>query len=261
MDYINTDKLLFVLANQGAGGYKLGRIIACLDNVYWYSNELNGNNPYNVFYNNIVNGKNISPYHFDRLYNNINLPVIGERLERYFNLSDYDLVYSRWNEYMNTIEGLDKILNNNYLLYVLHENPSTILSRFPNSKIINLIDSDINFVVDRYIETTALFPICINNIIPAPWYNTLFNQKLIKLCKICSNPTYRDYWAYITYNTKYFTEYEIQYRKYVSSIVQPREELVHKNVLNITWDSMDIVKLIDFTKSTLIDVNYNLLIK
>lgn len=261
MDYLNSNKLLFVLANQGSGGHRLGRIISCLNNVYWYSNELNGKNPYDVFYNNIVNGKNISPYHFDRLYNGVNLPVVGERLERYYELLDYDQVYSLWNDYMNTIPDLDNVLTNNYLLYVLHENPSNILKRFPNSKIINLIDIDINFVVNRYIETTALFPICINNIIPKPWYNNLFNQQLIELREICDNPTYRDYWAYINYNTIYLKNYELQYRKYVEEIIQPREELIHKSVLNITWSSINMDELMKFTKSMSIDENYKLLIK
>jgi hypothetical protein len=59
----NNTNYLFILANQGAGGHRLGRIISCFNNVYWYSSKHNGEHPWDVFFTEAVSGKNISQYH------------------------------------------------------------------------------------------------------------------------------------------------------------------------------------------------------
>jgi hypothetical protein len=261
MNYIESDKLLFVLASPGGGGHRLGRLVSCLNNVHWYSHAFNGLQPYDVSYNNIVNGKDISPYHFDRLYNNRIIPVVGERLERYFDSADHDKVYKLWNDYMNTTD-IDQILSNKYLLYVLHDNPADILNRFPNCKIINLIDVDIESTADRYIKTTALFPIHINSINPRPWYINAFNKKITELCSMVDKPTYRDYWAYITYNTLYVDDYVMEYKDYVIKIITEHNNslITDYRVMNTTWESIDVDELIQFINAVSIDSNYTKLL-
>ena len=261
MNYTESDKLLFVLASPGGGGHRLGRIVSCLDNVYWYSHEFNGLNPYDVSYNNVVNGKDISPYHFDRLHKNKILPVVGERLERYFDSADYDEVYDLWNNHMDSA-GIDQIMENKYVLYVLHDKPENILKRFPNCKIINLVDIDIELTADRYMNTTALFPIHINSIVPKPRYINTFNEKLIELRSVTSKPTYRDFWAYTKYNTLYVTDYDMEYKKYVIKIITEHNNssITDYRVTNITWEGMEVLKLIQFCNSQSIDSNYTKLL-
>ena len=44
------NNLLFISFEQGGGGHKIGRVLSCLPNVYWYSHKDNGINPWNVHF-------------------------------------------------------------------------------------------------------------------------------------------------------------------------------------------------------------------
>ena len=53
------DKHIFVSFEPGTNGYKLGRVLASLPCMHWYSCEENGVNPWNV--------SNVTKQHFDRI--------------------------------------------------------------------------------------------------------------------------------------------------------------------------------------------------
>jgi hypothetical protein len=158
--------------------------------------------------------------------------------------------------------GIDQIIANKYVLYVLHDTAVDILRRFPNCKIVNLIDVDIESTADRYMKTTALFPIHINTIVPNPWYVNAFNKKLIEVCSVTTKPTYRDFWAYDTYKTLYVDDYDMEYKKYVSKLIRKHNGslITDHRVMNTTWESMDILKLIEFFNASLIDEKYTRLL-
>lgn len=258
MDYINSDQLLFVLASPAGGGYRLARIISCFDNVHWYEARLNGRYPYSIYYTPELKGRDISPYHFDRRTPEGMVPLIGERVERF-----WDDV----NEYYNTVwpSEMDrcaahKILNSGkHLLWVLHDLPQD-LSRFPNAKIINLLDTDLENVIDRYLTTTALFPVSIENPALKPNVDNLYTEKLKTLEKQNPAPTYRDFWAWTNYGVPVFQdEYTAVYRKYVSAMIKSRDTMQIKEnpkCLTVTWDSLDINLIKNFIAAESIDPNY-----
>lgn len=258
MDFNNSDQLIFVLASPAGGGYRLGRLVCCLDNVHWYEAKLNGKSPNSVYYTPELKGKNISPYHFDRRTQTGMIPLIGERVERFWdNPEEY---YSKvWPQEMIKA-GADKILTSGKsLLWVLHDMPNDLF-RFPNAKIINLIDPDVEAVIDRYMITTALFPITIENPSLKPESDNEHSRKLKALEKINSAPTYRDFWMWENYNVAEYSEaVNSQYRIYVSDLIKKNDRsLVKENpkCLNITWDSLDVNLIKEFIGAGSIDPNY-----
>ena len=262
MDYINSDQLLFITASAGNGGHRLGRIISCIDNVYWYANEkINGINPWDIFPSDLVKGKNISPYHFDRITDKGVIPLLGERAERYWLEDDLDTFYNqKWPAAMASA-GADQIINSGkYVLWVLHDTPQYLLTRFSNAKIINLIDTDIDYVIDRYLTTTALFPITINNKSIKPDYVNLYSIILEDLKAINPDPTYRDYWAWERYNIPvYLEEMNFDYRSYVSDLINKQHNARIKEnpkYINVTWDNLNIDLIIDYLDASSINKNY-----
>ena len=262
IDYYNSDHLLFVVASAGAGGHRLGRIVSCIDNVYWYADaKTNGLNPWDIFSTNLVKGKDISPYHFDRLTPKNVVPLIGERVEHYWLDKDLNLYYKQnWVEAMN-LAGADNIIDSGkYLLWVLHDTPQYLLSRFPKSKIINLIDTNVDATIDRYIATTALFPITINNKSIKPNYQNDYAMNLDNLRKINPTPTYRDFWSWSNHQIPFYsTKFDLEYKKYVSSmILQQHAERIKENpeYINVTWDDLNVRDIIKYLGANSIDENY-----
>lgn len=259
MDVKLSDKLLFIVANPGAGGHRLGRIVSCLDNVYWYSHENNGINPWDVSSNDIVSGKNISKYHYDRLINNTMVPLVGHRIERYWDHGDFEHYYRLWACGMET-SGANSIMNNGqYISWVLHDQPDVLKNRFPNCKIIHLKDPD--DVLDRFMRTTALFPIHIRNTQYKPSYYSNFGSDIEHLIKYNSNPTHRDYWAWTIHGEPFYTSfYDIEYRDYIDLRLKQNTQMDIPGVLNISWDNLSIEYIKSYLNSNSIDDNHNLLL-
>ncbi len=269
MDYVNSDRLLFITASAGAGAHRFGRIISCIDNVYWYANDKrNGSMPWDVFPTDAVKGKDISRYHFDRLVTNDPapstknmIPLAGERIERFWNESDIDEFYkTKWSLVMNEV-GADKIINSGkYLLWILHDSPQYLLNRFPNAKIINLIDTDIDYVIRRYMKTTALFPINIINKNIKPDYINSHAQSINDLMNFNPSPTYRDYWSWNKFKKPVFqNEMETLYAQYVTKMLTEQHiERIKENpkYLNVTWDNLDINTILNYLNAKSIDNNY-----
>ena len=258
MDYVNSDQLIFVLASPAGGGYRLARIICCLDNVYWYEAKLNGKYPYSIYYTPELKGRDISPYHFDRRTTKGMVPLIGERVERFWH--DPEAYYSQvWPREMQHC-GADKILDSGKkLLWVLHDLP-TDLDRFPNAKIINLVDRDLEQVIDRYLTTTALFPVSIENPALKPKVDNAYTTVLKGLEQINPTPTYRDFWMWETYQIAvYSTAHDNEYREYVSELIKTNDRsLIKENPkhLTVTWDTLDIESIRTFLDADVVDPNY-----
>jgi hypothetical protein len=156
--------------------------------------------------------------------------------------------------------GADDILDSGKkLLWVLHDLPAD-LDRFPNAKIINLVDRDLEQVIDRYLTTTALFPFKIENRNLKPIVDNQVSKNLLELEKLNPNPTYRDYWAWTTKGVaEYSTVFNEDYIKYVSNIIfHQQTEMSKENpkCLNITWDSLDVNLIKEFIGAGSIDPNY-----
>jgi hypothetical protein len=270
MDYTNSDRLLFVLASPAGGGYRLARIISCFDNVHWYTSKGNGLYPWSVVRDNIskprlsaarVKGRNISKYHFDRRTENGMIPLLGERIEKFWEINELDIFYEEnWNNEFLISGGADITASGKYVLWVLHDIPTTLLNRFPNAKIISLLDDDPYEVIRRYLTTTALFPFKIENRNLKPVVDNQVSDNLLELEKLNPNPTYRDYWAWTTKGVAdYSTVFNEDYIKYVSDIIfHQQTEMSKENpkCLKVTWDSLDIDLIKNFIASESIDPNY-----
>ena len=247
---------LFVLANPGAGGHRLGRIISCCSNVYWYSAGRNGLNPWNIFKNERVAGKSVSEFHYDRYVGTTLVPLVGERIERYWETADIEFFYETvWNKLMSNTVFQD-VLQDHILHWVLHDTPEKLLSRFPDAKIISIIDTDVEAVTDRYLETTANFPIFYRHFGLLPSYKTEY-ARIIEM--LPQSATEKDLWSFLNprKNSHHF------YREILDQLNTAnikRQECIHKNHLTVTWDNLKIDKLAEFLLADDIDENYRNLI-
>ena len=274
MDYTKSDQLIFVLASPAGGGYRLGRILCCFDNVFWYSCVRNGMFPYSIFRKNPnkprlaaakVKGRTISKYHFDRRTQTCMIPLLGERIEKFWKDNQLETLYKEnWNNEFR-IAGGPEILNiGASILWVLHDIPSNLENKFPNAKIINLLDDDIYSVIDRYLTTTALFPFKIENTNLKPLEDNQVSKDLAELEKLNANPTYRDYWAWTNKGVPVYDNlFNEDYIKYVSSIIiSQQQELTKENpkYLTVTWDTLNIESIKQFIGASSIDEHYKQLL-
>ena len=250
-----SDRLLFVCASPGNGGHRLARIISCCENVHWYSDVRNGIHPWDVYYNPEhskgkfkVSGKDISPYHFDRYIGELSVPLVGERIERYWNNEDLEYFYQKvWVREMKRSGALDIIDSRKFLLWVVHDDPQYILRRFPNSMIINLIDDSIEKTVSRYLKTTAMFPIELKDKRLKPAYQTNYSYLVETLLNSNPKANTRDLWTYEIYQQyQYESKMEDRYRLYVKKYLDElheKKQFSHKNVCNLKWSSFSIEQL------------------
>lgn len=267
-DIINSNKLLFICASPAGGGFRLGRIVSCLNNVYWYSDQRNGERPWHTFFNNPnsvgdkrVTGKDISEFHYDRYINGKTVPLVGERIERYWNAEDLDYFYDDvWTERMEFSKAKDLMRKGLYISWVVHDTPDYIASRFPNAKIINLVESDFSSIVDRYKKTTALFPIVIRSDALKPHYKNDYASNLDKLLKQNPNATYRDYWSYVNRGLiVYDNSCDLDYTKWLfdeCNVNATNKESSSCDCLNVSWKSFDIEQIKKYLSSAGVNDRY-----
>lgn len=247
---IDHPNYLFILANQGAGGHRLGRMISTLDSVYWYTSPKNGITPADVFLNpdhavnsDRVSGKDISQYHYDRLVDNRVVPLVGERIECWWNQSDIDFFYqSVWTPRMTKFSN---ILSTHYLHWVLHDVPGPLLQRFTNAKVISLIDTDIDQVTDRYLETTAKFPSYYRfpRLTPKR-YKTQYVSDVHELKRKNPKATLQDLWEYQNPDGNY-VEY-VRNKLHTDNVIRAKTN--HPRHLTISWGDLDLEKISKFIK-------------
>lgn len=240
---IDHTNYLFILANQGAGGHRLGRLISTINSVYWYSSEKNGITPDETFLDNSPNralGKDISEYHYDRLVGEETVPLVGERIEVWWDSSDIDFYYkSVWAPRMFKFSS---ILDTQILHWVLHDTPTKLLNRFTNAKIISLIDTDINNVADRYLKTTAKFPAYYRLPGLKPEYKNQYAQDVCSLEKKKLGATLQDLWEYQNPGQNYLQFVENKLR--IDN--NQRIKVDHPRHLKITWGDLDLTKISNF---------------
>jgi hypothetical protein len=251
--------MLVILANQGAGGHRLGRIISCLNNVYWYNHKYNGSSPLELSFDHRVTGKTISRYHYDRRIDKVFVPLIGERIERYWEPEQINYYYSNvWSKLMQNkkIQALDDL----YVHWVLHDEPAYIHKRFPKAKIISLIDDNITEVADRYLKTTSLFPIDVTLKGTKPKKKNQLSKQIASLIKLKPDATELDLWYHLNKGASSDDYYETIFNKLYFANEQ-RLNFDHKNHLKVSWKTLDIVKIANFLKSSSLDYDYTRLLQ
>jgi hypothetical protein len=257
-NYFDSDKYLFILANEGAGGHRLGRIVSCINNVYWYTGPTNGKDPWDIFSSDGVAGKNISPYHYDRLVEDATVPLVGERIERWWNPGDISHFYNHvWANRIKN-QSFQTVMETQYLHWILHDTPEVLHRRFPNAKFISLIDNDIDTVTERYLETTAKFPVNLKMADVRPKY---LNQhaKLVKaVSNLYKNPTEKDLWD--IYNIGSKKSYRDSVRARLEDNNKKRSEYTSNRYLKVSWESFDPQQIVDFLKADSIDDQWNKLL-
>ena len=217
-DYKN---LLFISFEAGGGGHKLGRVLACLPEVYWYSHPNNGIHPWNVYTTRFkIYNRRISKNHFDRLIGDEMLPAPWDYVKH---------LYPNKQHYMKSFHKRFADINppkDKYLIYCTHMVPQEIQEDFPYSKIINLA-TDPHITSERYMQTTAFF-------LPA-------NSKI----------TIRDMWALnnkgTLYNDLYHDEYFQEVYESISHNINRRKQASHPNVLTLHSKDYKIIK--DFIRA------------
>jgi hypothetical protein len=259
----DSDQLLFILANPGAGAHRFGRIISCFDNVHWYSHRDNGITPWEAFKSDRIAGKSISKYHYDRLIDEeTQVPIIGERIERWWFKDDVDEYYC--NRWAPTIDDMDlSAIGNKYIHWILHDTPDPFLRRFPNARTIALIDSDMDAVVDRYLATTARFPVNLKFYGLRPGYLNDHARNIKELEATLEqdgrDPTVQDLWNW--QNPGQEDNYRDFLLEKLTDENNQRKHYVADDYLIASWDDLNITQIQEFLGAETIDPNYRKLLK
>jgi len=249
---------LFILANQGAGGHRLGRIISCIDTVRWYGCDKNGIYPWDTFYSNSITGKDISEFHYDRLIDNIVVPLVGERILRWWDNADHLKYYQ--NNFQSEMKKIP-IDNTKFLHWVLHDDPQSLHDMFPNAKIISLIDEDLDQTTDRYMITTSEFPAFVKlpNLKPNYYNQYALDIKSLMLAQ-SDVPTEQELWFYQHPNAT-----ADEYYNYVKNILDAKNRMRlsynNPNHFKLTWKNLQLDSLLNFLLSENINENYKTLVK
>lgn len=142
--------ITIVTAMSGHGGHAFARKIAENNPKYrWYDHSKNDPNNINSFPE-----LKISPNHFRKRFSNGEFfPHLFDRIEPF--LLDIESYYSLIEKEIHRISQGKK------LIYVCHELPSIIRSRFPDSFIIHLLPpySNLDNVIQRHMKTHMIYPL------------------------------------------------------------------------------------------------------
>ena len=218
MQLFDHDRFLFVAFEQGAKGYRYCRQIANEnDDIHWYSCLENGVTPLDVSTTNpyryeprlTVRQRAIAPNHFDRLVNGKMLPPLFNVIEPYYN--DIEEYYPLFLKLFIERGGLDIMESGKYVMYPVHVTKSKIKAKFPNARILEIIPSNINEVVEHYLNTVAKFPAYLKLADFRPAYLTPYAKKL----EDNKDATIRDL----------FDGTDEQYKKYVHKTIKNLVEL------------------------------------
>lgn len=241
---ITGNKFIIISFENGGGGHKLGRILCCLPDVYWYSHEWNGKHPWNVHFTETgIKQRYVSRFHFDRLTPNGMIPPTHDYVEKF--IPDADEYYSK--HYMPAFErtGGTEIIKTHRMVLVSHALPGTLLDRFPEATILNIVD-DADTIAERYLKTTALFPAHLK----LKWIdgeNTEYGRKLQTIAEqVGKGFTVRDVWAYDKYSKGYDDTLETEYRQFVfdtiHSNIAARKQYSHPNSLTVSKKDYKSIK-------------------
>lgn len=215
---ITGNKFIFVSFENGGGGHRLGRIISCLPDVYWYSHKWNGIKPWNVhFTETAIKQRHVSKYHFDRLVPLGMLPPTHDYVNKFIPNEQeyYEKFYYPEFEKMGGYE----IIKTHRLVLCSHAMPEVLHNKFPDAKILNIIDDHVS-VASRYLKTTAIFPAHLK----MKWLdgeNTPHGKKLSAIAAaVGPGFTVRDIWCYERYGCGYSEAHEEEYNNYVFNLIE-----------------------------------------
>ena len=249
-------QLMIISACPGAGGYRMSRILSCFENVYWYDHKNNGHTPWEFSQNGICKEQKFSKYHYDRiLYNNQTIPLIGERIAKYW-------VDEKWlDNWHNLMQNIN--LSDNFIYpIVVHDTPKQLRNWFPNSTIINLYDTNITATVDRHYKTSANYRVNFELKTQKPIYENNYQKDINYLIDVLPNPTVADLWLYQNYKTITWTdERKTNYRfSELNKIVLSHYKKIKEKKFadyNLCWKNLNLSQINNFG---ILDHNYEKLL-
>lgn len=242
---VGTNNLLLLNCIQGASAFRLGRLLCCYENVYWYKHNDNGQYPW-TFHNPKTDDESLllesefSQYHFDRLLRNdqddrrVFVPMVGSKIERYWGNTNW--IY-RWVDIMSKLDFPEP---DKYLIIIVHDSPQYLRKIFPDSFIFNLI-SNPDVATQRHLKTSANYRINYQFEGQRPDYKTEWVERIESLLTINPDATDKELWMYNNKSTE--EEYETHMYKIQRQLND--KNLSESKFANITttWDEFDPYKL------------------
>ncbi len=243
---MNGAHLLIINSLQGGGGHRLGRIFCCYDNVYWYAHDNNGWNPWEFALNNNIKETKFARMHYDRILSDGSIvPLIGSRIEKYW---DNEYWYYNWIKIMSNLDLPDQ-----YITYVVHDNPKYLRRLFPKSYIVNLIGDPIS-ATDHHMNTSAKFRINYKFEGQVPNYKSKWVKLRDELIKMSDQTTAQQAWEFMHPNKEY---YDYILKDNIKSNKKNIEEKDYAD-LSVEYATFDPTKINTFGK---LNANYKRLMR
>ncbi len=234
------DKHVFISFEQGTNGYNLGRVLATMPCMHWYSCPENGIHPWNISSSN-------NKHHFDRITSKGVLPPTHDLVEKY--LPNEKHYYKLFDELFEKNGGGDIIEGGERVIYCTHSMPNKLLEYFPNSIIFNIVHDPLiitDQIIDIFVNTPAYIPH--KGVVPE-------DNEYLKFLEILNSRkddlTLADVWAFERKKKFYNPDMEEKLRKEIfakmfsNSIF--RKAVKHDRVFNTTskFDYKEIKKWLD----------------
>lgn len=142
--------MIFINFPFGAGGHKIGRLLASCNNVPWYDHEPNGKEPWMPYIEKDLYGvdKCFTPYHFNRRFKGANgTGICDKTIIPILDKSKIDVEEQR--------TELQKYINKN-ILYPTHSKLSDVRNLI-DAKHLVVIPNNVHSVVQRFLKTTLFY--------------------------------------------------------------------------------------------------------
>jgi hypothetical protein len=146
------NNIIVISYPQGAAGHMAGRFLASCKNVVWYDSEKNGLNPWDCYAD---VDKKFTPFHFNRkffgaAYKGIDNLTVAPALD----MAEKNKSRMSPEEQKSNIESWKTKLFPNNLLYITHADMQDIHTFFAPAKHLVIIPTDVEKLVDRYMNTS-----------------------------------------------------------------------------------------------------------
>ena len=224
-------RIVFVSFEHGGGGHRMARVVATLPQMYWYSCKENGIHPWNTYFKETsIRQRYVTPAHFDRIVPDGKLPPTHDYVKDFFECKDtYYKLFAK--KFSQVAPDTDK-----KFVYCTHSLPDELMHYFPNSKVLNMCNVEVDKLVERYLKTTALFPGYVRQkgLVEEDNNYLLYLEKMKSAKK---DFTVQDLWAQQTYKTMYNDAYIDTYKNTLvdmfKSNMSTRVNCFYNNVLNV----------------------------
>jgi len=135
---------------MGAKGHIAGRLLASCDNVAWYDYKNNGNYPWEPYND---DRPNFTLYHFNRRFAGaVGKGVCEKTVPPVLDMAEKNSY--KHQSYRDIVDWKQKLFPNN-LIYPLHADLNLAHEFFINSKFLVVLPTDIDALVDRFMQTSA----------------------------------------------------------------------------------------------------------